>query len=93
MATSWPNSPLPEVGREDPVTVEAGVQRAVGEVADEGHVEDRGARGPADDDDAAIRLHRQVLGQVVAAADVGLDDAAAAERLVEAAVGVVALPA
>ena len=83
-------APAVEVGRDDPVAVEAGVQGAVRVVADERHVEDRGAAGAADEDDPAVGVDEQVLREVVAAAEVGLDRAVVAEGGVEAAGGGVA---
>ena len=79
-----------EVGGEDAVVGEAGVERAVGVVAGERHVEDRRAGGAADEDDPAGGVDGQVLGEVVSAAEIGRDGAEVAESRVEGAVGAVA---
>ena len=54
-----------EVGGQDPLLAEAGVDGSALEVADHRQVGDCGAGVAPDDDDLAVPLQRQVLAEVV----------------------------
>ena len=54
-----------EIGGDDPIAAEAGVQRAVRLVPNQCHIEDRRAGRAADEHDSPLRIGGHVLGEVI----------------------------
>ena len=79
-----------EVGLDDAAVSEAGIETAVGVVADDSEVAvEAGPVSATDDHESALRIERRIEGFVGLTAEVGRDDAAVPEAGIEIAVGVV----
>ncbi len=79
-----------EIGGEQAIATEGGVQAAIGIVAHQGEIIVTDNPGISGDQDLAIGLHRHSLGIIIAATDSGGEQTIAAEGGVQTAIGVVA---